>query len=95
VADYGASDYVTFYPGRSGAPPAGHSAFLPDPSYTFYGGISGSVGDVYDGTTLKQTLLENASLTSGFFYHYVYDASQTQQLTTAQGGFIGTVTFTP
>jgi hypothetical protein len=67
--------------------------FLPDASYSFYGGVGGYVGDVYDGTTLQQTLLENAALTNGYFYHYVYDL--TQQLTTVQGTFSGTVTFAP
>lgn len=93
VYDNGASDVVTLYPSRFGAPPAGQEMFLPDPSYGFYGGVIAYVGDLYDGTTLQQTQLENASLTNAYFYHQLYDA--TQELSFAQGTFNATLQLSP
>jgi hypothetical protein len=83
VQDTGASDLITMYPSRNGAAPAGQEMFLPDPTYGFYAGVIAYVGDIFDGTTLKQTELENAALTNAYFYHQLYDA--TQELSFVQG----------
>jgi hypothetical protein len=93
VYDTGASDQVALYSNRYGAAPAGQEMFLPD-SYSFNAGaVIYNLGDIYDGTTLHQTQLENLSLPSAYFYHQVYDA--TQELTFVQGTLSGTLSLTP
>jgi hypothetical protein len=94
VNDYGANDQIGIYPSRTGAAPTGQEMFLPDATYSYYGGFSAPVGDVYDGTTLHQTALAHLTFTNGFFYHFLYDASF-QQLTTVQGTLSGTLQLTP
>lgn len=93
VQDTGTSDLITLYPSRYGAPPAGQEMFLPDPTYGFYAGVIAYVGDIFDGTTLEQTELENAALTNAYFYHQLYDA--TQELTFVQGTLSATLQLRP
>lgn len=93
VYDTGASDQVGLYLNRYGAAPAGQEMFLPD-SYSFTGGVViYGLGDIYDGTTLHQTQLENLSLPNAYLYHQVYDTSQ--ELTFIQGNVTGTFSLTP
>jgi hypothetical protein len=93
VYDTGTSDQVSLYPSRYGEAPAGQEMFLPD-SYSFNGGVViYGLGDIYDGTTLHQTQLENLSMPNAYFYHQVYDA--TQELTFVQGTLTGTFSLTP
>jgi hypothetical protein len=94
VNDYGANDYVGISFSKYGAPPPDQASFLADPNYGFYAGISFYAGDVYDGTTLKQTALANATYSNGFFYHELFDASF-NELTTVSGYANGTLTLTP
>jgi hypothetical protein len=76
VYDQGASDYIVLYASRTGAPPMGQESFLPDASYSFYVQFGSSTPDLFDGTTLKQSLLEAPlSLSNGNFYQYIYDSS--------------------
>ena len=76
VYDQGATDYIVLYASRSGAPPMGQESFLPDASYSFNIQVGGSTGDLFDGTTLKQSLLEAPlSLTNGVLYQFIYDSS--------------------
>lgn len=94
VINQGAADDVSLTMNVYGAPPAGQEAFLPDPQYGFYGSIYGSVGDVFDGTTLEQAELQNATLSNGNFYHMVYDLWGTQ-LATVEGSATGTFQLEP
>jgi hypothetical protein len=95
IYDQGANDYVSIYGSRYGAPPAGQESFLTDASYGFYLTVSGVIGDVYDGETLKQSLLEEATtLTNSYFGHYVYDSSNIL-ITQAWGTSVGTVQLLP
>ena len=94
VFENGASDQLSLYPSNYAAPPAGQETFLPDTQYGFYGGFSVLIGDVYDGTTLKQTELENVALVSGYFYHQIYD-SASQFISMVQGNVNGTFQLRP
>jgi hypothetical protein len=95
VYDQGASDYVNFYATRYGAPPVGQETFLTDASYSFYVSLGGVIGDIYDGETLRQSLLEQpTALTSSYFGHYVYDSSSTL-ITQAWGNSVGTLQLQP
>jgi hypothetical protein len=94
VYDNGASDQINLYPSRYGAAPAGQEMFLPDAAYSFTAGVVVyGLGDIYDGTTLQQTQLENLSLSTAYFYHQVYDA--TQELTFIQGTLNATLSLSP
>ena len=56
--------------------PAAQQSFLADPSYYRDLHISGRIGDIFDGTTLRQTVLANfVALTSGQFTHRIYAGS--------------------
>lgn len=95
IYDQGANDYVSIYGTRYGAPPAGQETFLTDGSYGFYLTVGGGIGDVYDGETLKQSLLEEPTALSGSYLgHYVYDSSSTL-ITQAWGTSVGTVQLLP
>lgn len=76
IYDLGATDYISLFAGRTGAPPMGQESFLPDASYNFYIQFGASTPDLFDGTTLKQSQLEAPlSLTNGSLYQYIYDSS--------------------
>jgi hypothetical protein len=95
VYETGAQDQVSLYPSNYGPAPVGQELFLPDAAYGFYGGFYGYVSsDIYDGTTLKQTELQNATLSNGFFYQQIYDAAS-QQISTIQGTMTGTIQLQP
>ena len=96
IYDEGANDYVVVGGSRSGAPPAGQESFLPDASYNFYISAGGLLGDVFDGTTLKQSVLQDPTpLTGGYFSHYVYNTGFTTLLSQAQGTATGTLQLSP
>jgi hypothetical protein len=94
VNESGASDQISLFPSNYGLPPAGQEVFLPGSAYSFYGGFYAYVGDIYDGTTLKQTELANATLTNAYFYHQIYDDAG-QQVSTIQGTIGGTFQLAP
>ena len=95
IYDYGASDFMTFYAYRSGPAPIGQQSFLPA-SYNFQITMSGSIGDVFDGTTLKQSLLETGmSVVGGNFMHYVTDPADFSIMTSLSGVFTGTFQLAP
>ncbi len=94
VINQGAADEVSLSVNRYGAPPAGQEGFLPDLDYGFYGSLYGFVGDVFDGTTLEQVELQNATLSNGNFFHMVYDLLG-EQLATVQGNVTGTLQLKP
>lgn len=94
VGDNGANDYVGIYSNKYGPPPASQVSFLPDANYGVAGGISFTVGDVYDSTTLHQTALQNVTFMGGSFYHELFDGSW-NELTMVAGYASGTFTMTP
>lgn len=94
VTNQGAADDVSLSSNRYGAPPAGQEVFLPDGEYGFYGSFHGTVGDVFDGATLEQRELQNATLSNAYFFHMVYDLSG-EQLATVQGNVTGTFRLEP
>lgn len=96
VFDEGTTDIVTLEPVRFGAAPADQRTFLPGNNYDFIGFIQFTVGDVYDGTTLKLSQLgvpiALSSGNSAFWEHLIFDfdTNQTLELST---GDIGSGTF--
>jgi hypothetical protein len=94
VNELGASDQISLFPSNYGLPPMGQETFLPGAAYSFYGGFYAYVGDIYDGTTLAQTDMENLVLTNAYFYHQIYDDGG-QQVSTVQGAISGTFQLRP
>lgn len=70
ITDAGADDLMEVRLSANGAVPMTQMGVLADPPYlrTLY--ISGRIGNVFDGTTLQQTLLEQeVAVTAGSFSH--------------------------
>jgi hypothetical protein len=84
IHDDGADDLLEVRLRAEGAVPASQTMVLPSAPYlrTLY--VSGRIGDVFDGVTLQQTLLEKqVSVTSGIFDHRI--AKDSSLLTTLRG----------
>lgn len=92
VYDYGGADLVTIYTARSGEAPVDQQSFLTEPNYQFALYVGGTVGDVFDGKTLKQSALTSAKVSSGFFSNYVYDSGG-DLIVSSNGVFDGAIEF--
>jgi len=96
VFDEGTTDIVTLEPARFGAAPADQQAFLPGSNYDFIAFVQFTVGDVYDGTTLKLSQLGvPIALGSGngaIWEHLIFDFDTNQSLEFSFGN-IGSGTF--
>jgi hypothetical protein len=91
VYDYGETDLVTFYASRAGEAPAEQQGFFPGTGYQFVLYVGAYVGDVFDGTTLKQGSLSGVAVPSGFFSNYIYENGVL--LANATGNYTGTLEF--
>jgi hypothetical protein len=76
IIDDGVDDLMELRLSAEGSLPASQSTALPSPPYirTLY--VSGRVGDVFDGATLKQTMLESGvTMVNGTFNHRLGEES--------------------
>jgi hypothetical protein len=90
IADQGAQDSFTLNLVAEGAVPGDQTAYLPEPSYFRNIFVSGSIGDVFDGATLRQTVLaEGVPVSSGQFMHLLISNTTGTQLTRLDGSFSG------
>ena len=93
VFDNGATDVVELEVFRFGSAPADQQAFLPGNNYQFFGLVEFSVGDIYDGTTLKLSQLGApialGSANGAFWDHQIFDFDTGQGLESSFGGING------
>jgi hypothetical protein len=84
ITDEGTSDSFWLGVWKDGAMPASQQATYPG-TYTRYVNVYGTVDDVFDGTTLNQSLLGAGLSLSGTFDNTVYDFASGAQLTRLEG----------
>jgi hypothetical protein len=100
VVDNGATDFVDLEVFRVGTAPADQQSFLPGSNYDFFGLVQFSVGDIYDGTTLKLSQLGSpialSSTNGALWEHQIFDFDSSQTLEFSFGNIsAGTFQLTP
>jgi hypothetical protein len=97
LSDGGVTDYVNVELFVTGPAPSDQIAYLPEPEYSRHFYLSFHIGDVYDGTTLRQS-----QLTSWFYpdqatssmYHYLNNPDYSLE-TYISGKFSGRIRLQP
>jgi hypothetical protein len=90
IADQGAQDSFILNLVANGPVPANQAAYLPEASYFRNVFVSGQIGDVFDGATLRQAMLsDGVTISSGQFMHLLTSNATGTQLTRLDASFSG------
>lgn len=96
IDDAGMADKFLINTDFSGPAPAPFDAALPNGNYRFFMSVSGFVGDVYDGQTLRQSSLETfTSFNGGEVSYQIFDNVFGQETLSFRGNLSGNVRLVP
>lgn len=88
IVDAGLNDQLFVNAALVGPAPAPLQSALPSDNYRFFVSVSGFVGDVYNGQTFQQSVLESATqISGGVLAHQIFDLELNEQ-TLYQEGFL-------
>jgi hypothetical protein len=94
--DNGAADYFSLHVTRLGPAPADQTSFLPEASYFAVLNITGVVGDVFDGVTLRQSALaDGVTVSNGSFTHTLQQPGAPIAVTSLIATFNGSFSLLP